>query len=233
MQPDGSEIHTCPTSDSFGGKPAVPYSIDTCESEAELLGIEADWNRLSETAAFPNVFTTFGWFRIWTLQFINEDQRHRLQPYVLVLRQDGKVTGIAPFMRVVSSQFGLRLRKLEFVTNYADYNELVLGAEPADQTRAVIDFLARRNKEWDIVDLRQLHATPEGIRRIEGALRLAGLAHRLFSERAMPVYDDRRAIFQDPESPVASNARHVPKDAIASGRDGRRGFACSYCRAAA
>jgi CelD/BcsL family acetyltransferase involved in cellulose biosynthesis len=188
MQPDGSEIHTCPTSDSFGGKPAVPYSVETCESEAELLGIEADWNRLSETAAFPNAFTTFGWFRIWTLQFINNDQRHRLQPYVLVLRQDGKVTGIAPFIRVISSRFGLRVCKLEFVTIHADYNELVLGAEPADQTRAVIDFLARRNTEWDIVDLRQLHATPEGIRRIEGAVRIAGLTHRLFSEREQCPY---------------------------------------------
>lgn len=183
MQPDGYEIQACPTSDSFGGKPAVPYSIDTCESEAELLGIEADWNRLSEAAAFPNVFTTFAWFRTWTLELVETHQRRRFQPYVLVLRQDGKVTGIAPFMRVVTSQFGLRLRKLEFVTPYADYNELVLGAEPADQTRAVIDLLARKSKEWDIVDLRQLHATPEGIRRIEGALRLAGLAHRLYSER--------------------------------------------------
>ncbi len=93
------------------------------------------------------MFTTFAWFRIWTLQYINKDQRQRFQPYVLVLRQDGEVTGIAPFIRVVSSQFGLRVCKLEFVTHYADYNELVLGAEPADQTRTVMDFLARRNKE--------------------------------------------------------------------------------------
>ncbi len=182
MQPDGSEIHARSTSDSFGGKPAVPYSVETCQSEAELLGIEADWNRLSEAAAIPNVFTTFDWFRNWTWQFIHKEQRDRFQPYVLVLRQDGKVTGIAPFIRVCASRLGLRVCKLEFVTNHADYNEFVLGAESADQTRAVMDFLARASKEWDIVDLRHLHATPEGITRIEGGLRLAGLAHRFFPE---------------------------------------------------
>lgn len=182
MQLDGSEVSACLTSDSFGGRPAVPNAIEICESEAELFRVEGDWNRLSETAAVPNVFTTFDWFRTWACQLVDEVPGRRFQPYVLVLRKDGEVTGIAPLIRVISSRLGMRVCKLEFVTIHADYNELFLGVESAAQTRSVTDFLAQTSKEWDIVDLRHLHATAEEITQIEDALRHAGLAHRLFPE---------------------------------------------------
>jgi len=177
--PDGRK--PAPANASRAAKVSSNYSIDTITNKHELGSIENDWNRLSECAKFPNAFMTFNWFRAWDQRFTQEDPGGR-RPAVLVLKKDGVVVGISPLICRKVSRLGFAARKLEFVANHADYNDLVLGDDPAVQSAAIVQFLAQTQDEWDLVELRDLRETGKTITLIENALAQAGLSYRVVPE---------------------------------------------------
>jgi CelD/BcsL family acetyltransferase involved in cellulose biosynthesis len=168
--------------DSLNEEREPRYTIESVSTEEGLSALESDWNRLSETADHPNAFVTYGWFRAWVRRIALEYHSGRFLPNVLVLRESGSVAGIAPLVRHIASRF-FRVRKLEFASIHADYNDLVLGKDPTGQTMAIADFLARTSAEWDVVDLRDLRDTGEQIALIERALEHVGLSYRFFPEQ--------------------------------------------------
>ena len=157
------------------------YTIESVSSEEGLSALEADWNRLSEIANHPNVFMTYGWFRAWTKQAVEEGHSSRFLPYVLVMKDGVTVVGIAPWVQRIASRF-FPVRKLAFSTHHADYNDLLLGADSEDCVGVLMGFLARTVKRWDIADLRDLRFTGEDTAHVESALTRAGLFYRILPE---------------------------------------------------
>jgi CelD/BcsL family acetyltransferase involved in cellulose biosynthesis len=174
--------------DSLHQNDGIPYSIETVSTEEALSSLEADWNRLSNAAKSPNIFVSFDWFCAWAKHVIHQEQPARIQPNILLLKKNRTVTGIVPLILRNVSRFGFHLRKLEFVTNHADYNDLVLGDDSESQTEAVVSFLAQSAAKWDVIDLRDLRDTGNTIAHIEGALVRAGLHYRLIPEDARCLY---------------------------------------------
>jgi CelD/BcsL family acetyltransferase involved in cellulose biosynthesis len=162
------------------------YSIEPITTNEGLSDVEEDWNRLSETAGSPNVFTTLDWFRAWNQHFAGKDHGGRRQPQVLILKRDGAVAGISPLIHRRASRFGLVVRKVEFLEGPADYNDLVLGDDPASQAEAVVDYLARSQDEWDLVDLRNLRAAGNSTALIERALSRTSFIYRILPEARCP-----------------------------------------------
>lgn len=157
------------------------YSVTPVVTEKEISSLEADWNRLSETAELPNVFMTFGWFRAWNQRLAQEDRRRR--PNVLVLRKDQEVMGISPFILRMCSRFGFVVRKIEFVGDQGDYNDFVLGGDAAGQIGSVARYLAQTSDEWDLVELTDLRDAEGQMPRIENALSRANLLYRILPEK--------------------------------------------------
>jgi len=170
------------TPDSCAIEAAAGYTIEAITTEEALSGLKEDWNRLNENAAFPNVFMTYAWFRIWNQRLAQEDRGAQRCLNVLALKKQGAVAGISPLIRRKASRFGLVTRKVEFVGSYGDYNDLVLGNDPAGQTQAIVDFLAQTSAQWDLVDLRDLRETGNTRDLIESALCRAGLLYRVLPE---------------------------------------------------
>jgi CelD/BcsL family acetyltransferase involved in cellulose biosynthesis len=170
------------TRESDNRKPAFPFTIELVSSEEALSALEVDWNRLSESAEDPNAFVTYGWFRAWASFRIREFPNGRLLPYVLVVKDGTAVIGIAPLVRRISSRLGIRMRRLEFVTNHSDYNQLVLGDDSVNLTQAIVDFLARTATEWDMVDLRELPDAGGRVAQITDTLVRAGLPFSILPE---------------------------------------------------
>ena len=168
--------------DSLNEERDPRYTIESVSTEEGLSALESDWNRLSETADHPNAFMTYGWFRAWVRRIALEYRSGRFLPYVLVLKEGGSIAGITPLVRHIASRF-FRIRKLEFASIHADYNDLVLGEDPAGQTMAIADFLAGTSAEWDVVDLRDLRDTGEQVALIESALTHVGLSYRIVPEQ--------------------------------------------------
>ena len=150
-------------------------SVEVVHSDEDLSSLADDWNRLSENVEPRNAFSTYGWFRAWTQHFTTEDRTGSSQPYVLVLKQGGKIVGISPFKMRIASRLAFPVRKLEFVTIHADYNQLVLGNNEAGLTDVLVDYLARTSSQWDLVDLRDLPDIGDGNALLKRALARNGL----------------------------------------------------------
>ena len=141
------------------------YTVEVVSNQADLSNLETDWNRLSEAAKAPNVFTTFGWFQAWSTQLSHDDHSRRFCPHVLVLKEGEAVAGLCPLAYRRASRFGFEVRKLEFAAVFADYNDLLLGGDPAGLTDAVVDYLAHNSQDWDVLDL-QRFARRRGTNRV-------------------------------------------------------------------
>ncbi|HEY1803094.1 MAG TPA: GNAT family N-acetyltransferase [Terracidiphilus sp.] len=160
----------------------VRYRVEVAHNESALDELENDWNRLNTATQEPNPFMTVGWYRSWLGGSNHQPLGNRLSPYVLVLKEGNSVAGIVPFVRHIASRL-FRVRKLEFGSIHADYNDLVLGNDLEGQTTAVVDFLARTSEQWDVVDLRDLRDTGVQIAVIERALAHAGLSYHVLPEQ--------------------------------------------------
>ena len=179
----GSILNHALVNGSFRVNEAPPYTVAQIDSEMEVSRFEAEWNHLSEDVEFSNVFMTYDWFRIWNDHLSARDPRSQRSPNVLVLRRRGAVVGISPLIRWVCTRLGFAARKIEFVTNHADYNDFILGDNPAGQIEAIVEFLKRTSDQWDLVDLRDLRTNGEIIRLIEDALYRTNLHYRILPEK--------------------------------------------------
>lgn len=159
-----------------------PYTVELISTEEGIAALENDWNRLTDRAESPNVFMTYDWFRAWTKELRSDDGSGRLQFYVLSIKQNATIVGIAPLVRRIVSRSGLRVRKLEFVTYHSDYNEFVVGNDVRSLSRAVMDFLARSKRDWDLLDLTDLRDQGDTIAAMETAAVSARLPYKLFPE---------------------------------------------------
>ena len=157
------------------------YYVMRVGTEKEISSLEVDWNRLSESAALPNVFMTLDWFRVWNQRFAQEDPHRR--PNILVLKRDREVMGISPLIFRTCVRFGIVVRKIEFVGDESDHNDFVLGDDAPGQIEAIAHFLAQTSNEWDLVELRRLRGNESLFRRIESALSHANLLYRILPER--------------------------------------------------
>lgn len=199
---------------------AIPeYATQVVSTQSGLADLENDWNRLSDAADAPNVFTTYDWFRAWCERFVHEFGADHFRPYVIVVKQSEKTVGIAPLIRRIVTRFGVR--KLEFSTIHSDYNDLILGAERQRLTVAVLKFLARTSAEWDFVDLRELCFKPEDLALLESALVCAGLKYQILPEKDacpyLPIDGDADSMVQRLSGHVRRTLRKRSERAEAEG----------------
>lgn len=165
-------MHTPPTHSVEDRRTQQAIAVECASTLDELDALQADWDRLTDASAAPNVFTTFAWYRAWIARRIEEAGPGSLEPFVLVARQNGAVTG----------RLGVRVRKIEFLTYHADYNELVVGSDVPALTAAVLDALARSTHEWDLLDLMDLRDNAAQSAVLQTAAARTGLAFRAFAE---------------------------------------------------
>jgi CelD/BcsL family acetyltransferase involved in cellulose biosynthesis len=170
-------LHGNPPSHQTFNVPDSACLVESAISEDAVLGIREDWDRLSATAQNPNVFTTFDWYEAWYRCFAQRDGADRLRRNVLVFKRNGIVCGISPLAMAITSQYGVRLRRLQFVAREHewDYNDLVVGDEAGQQVAAFAEYLKCTKGDWDLVDLMDLRATEEEALRIQNAIVHEGL----------------------------------------------------------
>jgi CelD/BcsL family acetyltransferase involved in cellulose biosynthesis len=183
--------------------------VEAVTTQEGFASLEQDWNRLSQASDFPNVFTTFDWFRAWNERFSGETRRGRRHLNILVLRKDGAVVGISPLVGTLFSRFGFTIRRLEFVERVADYNDLVVGDGSVGQIEAVVEFLARASEHWDLIDLRDLREAGSTIVQLESALAGAKLPYRSGPEEKRCPYMPIDACWAEMVGKQSPSARHV------------------------
>ncbi len=184
------------------------YSVQPITVDHELESIRDAWDRLSENAESPNVFMTYDWFRAWSRRHAEEEPAAQRHLNVLVVKKRGTIVGISPLVSRKVSRWGFSLRKIQFTGPAADYNELVLGADPSGQCRAIINFLAESRDHWDLVDLRDIRATKESMSLLEETLSRTKLRFRIQPENGAYPFLAIDAPWQEKIKRFSPSVRH-------------------------
>jgi CelD/BcsL family acetyltransferase involved in cellulose biosynthesis len=195
--------------DRPGSPPTSPdVVVDRITTDAGLATLEPEWNRLSLECAVPNVFTTFDWFRAWHRHFATEARPGRRQLHVLVVRRAGAAIAVAPLVRLVSSRYGITVRRLELVGREWDYNDLIVGDGATGQVEAIVDFLIETADEWDVIDLRHLRETGQAVELLARVLASRGLPFRVAPEAERCPYMPIDAPWAEMLERRSSSTRH-------------------------
>lgn len=174
-------VHDQPIS-GYQAMSHTPYTVESATSLEQVYCLQQDWDRVSASAGSPNVFTTFDWYAAWYRHLADRAGAKRLQPYVLTLKRDGIICGIAPLTRAVVSRFGIRLRRLQFAgrEHEWDYNDLVTGDDLDGKVEALAKHLSLTKRDWELVDLMDVRDTDNFSAHIQSAVERAGLRCALF-----------------------------------------------------
>jgi len=167
---------------------AGEYAVALITSLEEVRAMQDTWNRLSTQMLKPNVFSTSAWYESWIEQLMREATPGTLHPYLLVLRKQGIVTAIAPLVRRSIFRNGLCVRKLEFLTHHADYNDLLVGHWDEHTLQATVQHFARAASDWELIDLQELRSSSSPADDLLSCAISAGLKGTVWPERESCFY---------------------------------------------
>lgn len=120
------------------------------ERVSDWHSVRTDWNRITSLSMRATSFSTWAWVANLSLCGLQAEE-----PYLLAVKHGSTMVGFAPFVRFGGK--GLTLKRLMLMGG--DYNDVV--ADPAFEqpvVDALLGWLDKNRKEWDLVDLRSLHS---------------------------------------------------------------------------
>ena len=126
-------------------------SVEKIDTLQGLDGLKDVWNRLLAGSDFKNIFLTFDWLRTWWKIFGDDKEL-----YVLVVKSDAEIIGIAPLMLERSKRLGRTVKVIKFVgTPSVDYGDFI-GEDKKSIVEHVAEYLFRNRKDWFRVELDQI-----------------------------------------------------------------------------
>jgi CelD/BcsL family acetyltransferase involved in cellulose biosynthesis len=135
------------------GQNPPPLDIGVASSDADLSLLEAEWNRLFESAD-ATVFQSYEWATAWWNHF-----REGRELHCLCFRSGGRLVGLAPLCRRTVRFLGVPLfRSLEFLGRpHADYLDiLVAPGFGLPVVEAFVKHIASGRARIDLLDLEEI-----------------------------------------------------------------------------
>ena len=129
------------------------HALEIIDDYAAFVALEAEWNDAVERAHIPHPFLRHEWVRTWWDAFSTPATRLHIQ----IVRANGRVTAIAPFMRDTAAIYGIRARRVRFIHNDHTPRTDIIVADDADASYRTIWRALREDRErWDVLQLSQL-----------------------------------------------------------------------------
>lgn len=127
-----------------------------CVTTTELLeALRPEWNALVSRMERPEIFHYWEWNWFYFKHF-----RHGDRPFVVTVRDRGKLVGVAPFCIRQTRRLGIPVRIVEtLVVSLADYRNLLIDGDVhrLPVVDAILDLLHERGDDWDVIDLTQFN----------------------------------------------------------------------------
>jgi len=135
-----------------------------------LLDLREEWDQLLQRCSYRTPFYSLDWLRIWWGAFGSDFQLR-----VLVIRDGGKLTGVAPLMYSTEQRGPLRIRKLGSIRNYYTPKADFLLAEKEEAClQHVLEYCADEGDLWDMVEFTYLPEDSRNADRLEAMLKSRG-----------------------------------------------------------
>lgn len=127
-------------------------NVEVVSGYSRFLELESEWNDAVERAQVTYPFLRHEWIRTWWDAFGSGKQLH-----VIVVRKDGRIAAIAPFMRESIVMYGMPVRRIRLMQNdHTPRTDLVLASDAETAYRAIWDVLRSERPRWDVLLLGQL-----------------------------------------------------------------------------
>lgn len=123
--------------------------VDELHDWSAVASLRADWNRLFAQTPGASFFQSFDWLETYW-RFYGEGQSLR----VLVVRDDGVVTGIVPLALITESSKLGAVRVLTYPMAYWGTYYGPVGPQSRAILAAALEHLSNARRDWDLLDLR-------------------------------------------------------------------------------
>jgi CelD/BcsL family acetyltransferase involved in cellulose biosynthesis len=153
------------TSIAIAAPAPVPFvrsgpHVEVVSDYAALLGLKPAWDELVEEAGIEHPFLGHEWICTWWESFGTGKEL-----CVLLVRDGGKLVGIAPLMRSETRMYGLRVRRLGTLYNpHVPRSDFIVAGPVQLACRALWRHLRDAERGWDVLELCQL---PPGARALD------------------------------------------------------------------
>jgi CelD/BcsL family acetyltransferase involved in cellulose biosynthesis len=131
----------------------------------QFAALEAEWNDAVARAHVPHPFLRHEWVRTWwdsfgpSTRFARSGQATR-QLHIILVREGGRIVGVAPLMRESAVVYGLPVRRLALLANdHTPRTDFVVAGDADDVYRAMWNALLGEIDHWDVLQLTQLPNT--------------------------------------------------------------------------
>lgn len=149
---------------------ALSERPEIVDSPAAFARLQPEWERLVASTGISHPFATHAWMRAWWDAF---GSGARLR--VIVLRRNGAVAGIAPFLARERTWHGLRIRSLELMRNdHTPRTDLVIAPSDFDTLGRLWGHLRATREDWDVLLLPQVPASSPSLGLLESWARADG-----------------------------------------------------------
>ena len=129
-------------------------TVEVISTSDGLAALGPVWEDLVARARVTHPFVTHGWIQSWWESFGNGAEM-----VILLVRAEGELIAVAPFMRVTERICGARHRCLRFMANdHTPRCDFIIAAKPADAYAAICKFLMSESADWDVLQLRDVPA---------------------------------------------------------------------------
>ena len=140
-----------------------------------FVALEHEWNDTVERARIAHPFLRHEWVRTWWDGFastgVGRSGQADPQLHIIVVRDEGRIVGIAPLMRESAIVYGLPVRRLALLANdHTPRADFVVAGNENHIYEAIWNSLASEIDRWDVLQLTQL---PRASRTIPAMSRLA------------------------------------------------------------
>jgi CelD/BcsL family acetyltransferase involved in cellulose biosynthesis len=142
-----SEFSGMKTGDSFTGKYTGSLMIEEVNDVEKFRALKETWNELLQKGSDNNVFLTWEWLFIWWQHYGGENKLR-----IIVIKEAGKIIGIAPLMQRKYREGFLSVEVLEnLCAEECDYSGIILAEKSHEVLTLLIEYLAKVMKDEKLV----------------------------------------------------------------------------------
>jgi CelD/BcsL family acetyltransferase involved in cellulose biosynthesis len=142
-------------------------SVIKVDNFSDLLSIQDQWNDTLHKSDSDSPFLTFEWLSSWWNHF---SRGSRL--FVLVVKEDDRITAIAPLMIIKRRLF----RVIQFIgTGRSDYLDFIVAEKRQESLKAIFKYLRASKKLWDIMQLQDIASDSPNLEVMNSEIADAGM----------------------------------------------------------
>lgn len=142
---------------------SVSPRCDIVRDYDAFVALEAEWNEAVDRARVPYPFLRHEWIRTWwesfgapSTRFTRPGPANR-ELHIIVVRDAGRIIGLAPMMRETAIIYGLPVRRLALLANdHTPRMDFLVAGFPEETYRVLWSTLRDEMDQWDVLQLTQL-----------------------------------------------------------------------------